>query len=57
MKPTHLVLIHLFHLLQMGIKIDDIPPSGKLTVSENINNVDKFDDDFKDTLIQIASYF
>ena len=38
----------------MGIKIDDIPPSGKLTISENINNMEKFDEDFKSTLIQIA---
>lgn len=53
-EHSRLVIDFLFHLLKMGIKIDDIPPSGKLTISENINNMDKFDEDFKSTLIQIA---
>ena len=53
-EQSRLVIDFLFHLIKIGIKIDDIPPSGKITISENINITDKFDDDFKKNLIHIA---
>lgn len=53
---SRIVIDFLFHLLNIGIKIDDVPPSGKLTLSENINSATRFDDIFRNQLIQIAKF-
>lgn len=53
-ERSRLVIDFLYHLINTGIKIDDIPPSGKITISENINITDRFDDNFKNHIMRIA---
>lgn len=45
---------YLYHLLQIGIEIDDVQEDGILRTNKKITDCDKFDDVFKSQLIFIA---
>lgn len=53
-QRSRIVIDFLYHLINIGIKIDDVPPNGKIAMSENINTATKFDEHFRNHLIQIA---
>ncbi|NBH72391.1 CGNR zinc finger domain-containing protein [Clostridiaceae bacterium] len=48
------VIDYFYHLIQIGIKIDDVLENGILRTDTKLNSNDKFDDTFKSQLIFIA---
>ena len=48
------VIDYLYHLINIGIKIEDVPEDGVLHTDEKLCDNDKFDDTFKSQLIYIA---